>query len=82
MKLDAEIEFIPKVAEELGTETATVTVDMDYVSDDEEEIKNWCATELREVAGRELMLDEFKVANMADLMKELAYDEFKRKTEV
>lgn len=81
MKLDAKIEFVPSVAEELGTETATVTVDMDYVSDDEEEIKNWCAAELRETAGRELMLDEFEVANMADLKEELAYDEFKQKTE-
>lgn len=79
MKLDAHVGFNSSIAKEIGKDSMTVTVDADYVESDESQIKDWIANELEEMFGRAIMLDDFTVTNMDELVEDIAYDEFKDK---
>ena len=81
MKLDAKIEFSDAKAKELGQLFAQVTVDMDYVPSDAEAVKDWVLHELQSQFITGFMFDDFTVTNMDEILEELAYDEFKQKTE-
>ena len=80
MKIDAEIELADHMAETPGESFVKVQVDADYVESDPEDVKDWCRRELETKLGRPVADGDFEVSNMDEVVEELKFDEFERKT--
>lgn len=80
MKIDAKIELADHMAETPGESFVKVQVDADYVESDPEDVKDWCRRELETKLGRPVADGDFEVSNMDEVVEELKFDEFKRKT--
>ena len=82
MKIEARVKFCDKLAKELGIGTVCVDVDADYVTNSETEVKDWVANELEDITGKSLIRTcDFEVTNMEDILSDIAFDEFERKTQ-
>lgn len=82
MKIDAKVEFSDRIAEILNKSTVIVAVDIDYVEDNEESVNEWIANELEsKYEGFFINGEDFKVTNMAEVLEDIKFDEFKNKTE-
>lgn len=80
MKIDAKIELADHMAETSGESFVKVQVDADYVESDPEDVKDWCRRELETKLNRPVADGDFEVSNMDEVVEELKFDEFKRKT--
>lgn len=80
MKIDAKIELADHMAETPGESFVKVQVDADYVESDPEDVKDWCRRELETKLGRSVADGDFEVSNMDEVVEELKFDEFGRKT--
>lgn len=82
MKIEARVKFCDKLAKELGIATVCVSVDADYVTNSETEVKDWVANELEDITGKSLIRTcDFEVTNMEDILSDIAFDEFEHKTQ-
>lgn len=79
MKIDAKIMFSDKIAAELNRSWFRVSVDTDYVEDNEESVREWVGNELSEAFGHSFCREDYEIANMAEILEELKFDEFQRK---
>lgn len=81
MKIQAIVEFPRPVGDcEVG-DSIHVDVDMDYVTPYESDIREYVANELAEIFGRSFGDDEFEITNLEDLIEDIKFDEFERKTQ-
>jgi len=81
MKIEARVKFSDKFAKELSIDTARVDVDTDYVTPYESDIRDYVANELAEIFGCSFGDDEFEIMNLEDIIEDLKFDEFERKTQ-
>ena len=80
MKIDAKIELTGLAAETPEESFVKVQVDADYVESDPADVKDWCRRELETKLGRPVSDGDFEVSNMDEIVEELKFDEFERKT--
>ena len=79
MKIEANVSFHkPEAGDVYGCD---VNIDKDYVEDNADSILEYVSDELYEMFGHSFDYDDFEVTNMQELIEELAYDEFERKTQ-
>lgn len=78
MKLEANVSFHKPEGTVYGCD---VNIDKDYVEDNADSILEYVSNELYEMFGHSFDYDDFEVTNMQELIEELAFDEFKRKTQ-
>ena len=84
MKIEAYIDIVEANTDNV-LDTAVVGVDMDYVADNEDSVVEWIENSDTwstifsnwQQGGK---LVQFNVTNMQDIIDELAFDEFERKT--
>ena len=82
MKIEANVELSPTKADECGQCFVKVDVDMDYVEANEESVGEWVSSKLEEKFGVSFCPGlDFVVENISDVLEELAFDEFERKTQ-
>ena len=83
MKIDAKIELSDTKSKDCNQTYVRVSVDTDYVEGNEEAVNEWIANELEEMFGGSFCPGtDFAVTNMEDIIEDIAFDEFKDKTEV
>ena len=83
MKIDAKIELNDTKSKDFNKTYVKVPVDTDYVEDNEESVNEWIANELEEMFGGSFCpSSDFTMTNMEDIIEDIAFDEFKDKTEV
>ena len=85
MTLDAYIDVVEANTGNV-LDTATVSVDMDYVEDNAESVEEWIENgdewnEISENWRRAGKLVAFNVTNMEDIIEDLKFDEFQDKTQ-
>jgi hypothetical protein len=78
MKIEAHVSFYHPEGNIYGCD---VNIDKDYVEDNTASILEYVSNELYEMFGHPFDYDEFEVTNMQELIEELAFDEFERKTQ-
>lgn len=84
MKIEAYIDIVEANTDNV-LDTAVVDVDMDYVADNEDSVVEWIEnsdiwstiSSNWQQGGK---LVQFNVTNMQDIIDELTFDEFERKT--
>ncbi len=77
MKIDACVVLSDAKAESCGVDRVKVPVDMDYVESSPFSVKEWVSFELEKMLGGTFTHDDFEIANMEDIVEDLAFDEFK-----
>ena len=83
MNIDAKIELSDTKSKDYNKTYVKVPVDIDYVEGNEESVNEWLANVLEEMFGGSFCpSSDFTVTNMADIIEDIAFDEFKDKTEV
>ena len=80
MKIDAKIELADHMAETPGESFVKVQVDADYVESDPADVQDCCRRQLETTPGRPVADGDFEVSNMDEVVEELKFDEFERKT--
>ena len=78
MKLEAKVSFHKPEGNVYGCD---VNVDKDHVEDNADSILEYVSNELYEMFGHSFDYDDFEVTNMQELIENLAFDEFERKTQ-
>ena len=78
MKIEANVSFHKPEGNVCGCD---VNIDKDYVEDNADSILEYVSNELYEMFGHSFDYDDFEVTNMQELIEELAFDEFERKTQ-
>lgn len=80
MKIDANVEFGEIISKEIGEFSCKIPVDMDYVDDDYENIKDYVRNELEYKWHRPFLDRDFIITNMDELVENIKFDEFQNKT--
>jgi len=78
MKIEAHVDFHKPEGDVYGCD---VDIDEDYIEDNADSILEYVSNELYEMFGHSFDYDDFEVTNMQELIEELAFDEFERKTQ-
>ena len=80
MKIDAEVELGGPKEKDVGESFVKVPVDIDYVEGDADSVKEWVRNALEEKYGGAFGDEDFTVANLDDIVEDIAFDEFEQKT--
>ena len=80
MKIDAEVELSDSKEEDLGESFVKVPVDSDYVEGNADSVKEWVRNELERRYGEAFCDEDFTIANLDDVVEDIASDEFERRT--
>lgn len=80
MKIDAEVELNGSKEEDLGESFVKVPVDADYVEGNAESVKEWVKNALEEKYGGAFSDEDFTIANLDNIVEDIAFDEFEQKT--
>ena len=80
MKIDAEVELSDSKEKDIGELFVKVPVDIDYVEGNADSVKEWVRNALEEKYGGAFGDDDFTIANLDDIVEDITFDEFKRKT--
>ena len=73
MTIDANVVFKGELKGRFADDTRKVSVDIDYVEDDEASIKEWVRQELESELHTPVMDEDFEVTNMDEVIKEIAF---------
>ena len=80
MKIDAFVSIKGNLHDNIATDFCKVSVDMDYVEDNEDSVNEWVKQELENSFHVPVMDEDFEVTNMAEVIEEISFDEFSKKT--
>lgn len=80
MKIDAEVELSDSKEEDLGESFVKVSVDADYVEGNADSVKEWVRNELEQRYGGTFCDEDFTIANLDNIVEDIAFDEFEQKT--
>ena len=80
MKIDAFVAIKGNLHDNTATDFCKVSVDMDYVEDNESSVNEWVKQELENSFHVPVMDEDFEVTNMAEVIEEISFDEFSKKT--
>ena len=81
MKIEAIVEFPQPLGDcEVG-DSIHVDVDTDYVESNADAVNEWVRNELESTFMRPFSNEDFTVTNMDAILEDLAFDEFKDKTQ-
>ena len=81
MKIDAKVVLNSSLSKEVNYDCVTVPVDIDYVEDNYDSVQNWVINELEAMFKRPIMNDDVEIINMHEIVEEIAFNDFSRKTE-
>ena len=81
MKLEANVEFVDNAVEKAGCQKTAVWIDSDYVESTYAEVVHAVEDALWKKFKKSFTGLDFKVTNIDDIVEDLAYDEFKDKTQ-
>lgn len=79
MKIDANVEFSEIISKEIGEFSCKIPVDVDYVDDEYENIKDWVRNELEYKWHRPFLDRDFTITNINDIIEDIKFDEFQDK---
>ena len=80
MKIDAEVELSDSKEKDIGESFVKVPVDIDYVEGNADSVKEWVKNALEEKYGGMFSDKDFTIANLDDIVEDIAFDEFEQKT--
>ena len=80
MKIDAEVELGDSKGKDVGESFVEVPVDIDYVEGNADSVKEWVRNALEEKYGGAFGEEDCTVANLGDVVEDIAFDEFEQKT--
>ena len=80
MKIDAEVELSDSKEEDLGESFVKIPVDADYVEGNKESVTEWVRNALEEKYGGMFCDEDFTIANLDNIVEDIAFDEFEQKT--
>lgn len=80
MKIDAEVELSDSKEKDLGESFVKVPVDVDYVEGNADSVKEWVRNELEHRYGGTFCDEDFTIANLDNIVEDIAFDEFEQKT--
>ena len=80
MKIDAEVELGDSKEKDIGESFIKVPVDIDYVEGNADSVKEWVRNALEEKYGGVFSDEDFTIANLDDIVEDIAFDEFEQKT--
>ena len=76
MKIDAEVELSDSKGKDVGESFVKVPVDIDYVEGNADSVKEWVRNALEEKYGGAFGDEDFTVANLDDIVEDIAFNEF------
>ena len=80
MNFDAEVELSDSKEKDIGESFVKVPVDIDYVEGNTDSVKEWVRNALEEKYGDVFSDEDFTITNLDDIVEDIAFDEFERKT--
>ena len=80
MKIDAEVELSDSKEKDIGESFVKVPVDIDYVEGNADSVNEWVRNALEEKYGGVFSDGDFAIANLENIIEDIASDEFEQKT--